>query len=76
MKRDVFFRCDIKMPHFILAFVIGLALSLEAYLLAASSGGLLATLMLFNAGIRIVSALSLLIMMAFGFQWAEWSKAW
>lgn len=64
------------MPHFTLAFVIGLALSLEAYLLAASSGGLLATLMLFNAGIRIVSALSLLIMMAFGFQWAEWSTAW
>ena len=64
------------MPHFILAFVVGLALSLKAYLLAVSSGGLLATLMIFNAGIRMVRALSLLIMMAFGFQWAEWSTAW
>ncbi len=61
------------MPHFILAFIVGLALSLEAYLLAASSGSLLATLMIFKGGMSIVRALSLLIIMVFGFQLAGWS---
>jgi competence protein ComEC len=64
------------MPHLIIAFVVGLVLSLEAYLLTVSAGGLLATLMIFKGGISIVRALSLLIIMAFGYQWAEWTIDW